>query len=121
MSGFFRVFCASVMENCSRALSGTIHDTTYLWMFGALKELVDHLHLQNELQHLDSVASFIEATAVNVALRLGSRAVTIRAPMHSETEDDDKLRPDRCHLTVTTVQPKRGTVHVYFEHGQRPT
>jgi hypothetical protein len=47
-------------------------------MFGALKELVDHLHLQNELQHLDSVASFIEATAVNVALRLGSRAVTIR-------------------------------------------
>jgi hypothetical protein len=66
------------MENCSRPLSGTLHDTTYLWLFGALKQLVDSLQLQNELEHLDSVAAFIEATAVNVALRLGSRAVTIR-------------------------------------------
>jgi hypothetical protein len=73
------IFCTAViMENCSRPLSGTIHDTTYLWLFGALKELVNILHSQNELQHLDSVASLIESTAINVALRLGSRAVTIR-------------------------------------------
>jgi len=65
---------------------------------------------------------FIEGTAVNVGVRLGCKGILIRSGMHSHTKgknEDEKtifLQPDRCHITVTTERPRRGTVHIYFEH-----
>ena len=57
---------------------GVLHDVKFNWVGSAYKNFAVDLQNQGDLQHLESMADFIDGTAVNVAILLGSKGVTIR-------------------------------------------
>jgi hypothetical protein len=65
------------METSSRPRSGVLHNISFKWLEGAYQELHDQLEAQGELRYLDAVLHFVEGTAVNVGIRLGSQFVAI--------------------------------------------
>jgi hypothetical protein len=53
---------------------GVLHDVKFNWVGGSYKNFA----VERRFAHLESMADFINGTAVDVAIRVSSKGVTIR-------------------------------------------